>query len=106
MHSSSKLIGKFPKGIQWPQVLVFIFCLQQNIPQLYFQPLYQVFNVGVVLGDSLWYRVMLREGLSPHPCKGYSNTQFPLLLLSRLVFPFPPPDDNPVICSLFSCICF
>lgn len=40
------------------QVLVFIFCLKQNIIQLHFWPLCQVFNTGVLLGDFLSYRVI------------------------------------------------
>lgn len=81
------------------QVLVFIFCLKQNILQLHFWPLCQVFNAGVLLGDFLSYRVMFCEGLSHHPFKGYSNTKFPLLLL--FVFSFFAAGKS-VISSLFS----
>lgn len=81
------------------QVLVFIFCLKQNILQLHFWPLCQVFNAGVLLGDFLWYRVMFCEGLSHHPYKGYINTKFPLLLL--FVFSFFATGKS-VISSLFS----
>lgn len=63
------------------QLLVFILCPKQNIPQLHFQTL--CFSCWTITRGRQVQGVMLR-GLVHHPCKSYAKTKFLLFFHSAL----------------------